>query len=77
MDLRRVVGENVKLYRASRKLSQEELGFRARLDRTYISGVERGIRNPTVLALGKIGKALKVPAWALLQPMGSKNQRLG
>ena len=34
--------------------------------RTYISGIERGVRNPTVVILDKIAKALKVPAGALL-----------
>jgi transcriptional regulator with XRE-family HTH domain len=66
MDVRRQLGFNVKALRAERGLSQEELAFESRLHRTYISGVERGIRNPTVTVVRKIADALKVPASRLL-----------
>lgn len=66
MEIRRRVGLNVKAVRKERGLSQEELAFECRLHRTYISGVERGIRNPTVVVLEKIAQALKVPAGRLL-----------
>jgi transcriptional regulator with XRE-family HTH domain len=42
-------------------ISQEELGFRTGLDRTYISGIERGERNPSLKNIGKLSKALKLP----------------
>ena len=54
MDLRRIVGSNVL------GISQEELAFRANLHRTYVSGVERGGRNPTVMIVGRLAKALEV-----------------
>ena len=41
-------------------LSQEELGFRADLDRTYISGIERGVRNPTLKTMVRLADALKI-----------------
>lgn len=66
MDIRRRVGLNMKKHREDRGWSQEELAFECGLHRTYISGVERGVRNPTVVVLQKIAKALKVPAAALL-----------
>jgi transcriptional regulator with XRE-family HTH domain len=66
MDIRRRVGINMKKRREDRGWSQEELAFECGLHRTYISGVERGVRNPTVVVLQKIAKALKVPAAALL-----------
>jgi len=50
----------VRALREQQQLSQEELGFKAEIDRTYISGVERGVRNPTVTVLARIGKALGV-----------------
>ena len=62
----------MKKHREDRGWSQEELAFECRLHRTYISGVERGVRNPTVLVLQKIAKALKVPAAALLDESGRK-----
>jgi len=69
MDIRRQVGANVRRLRDERGLSQEKLGFEAELDRTYISGVERGVRNPTVTVLQKIAKALRVePAELLAKP---------
>jgi transcriptional regulator with XRE-family HTH domain len=66
MDMRRVVGQNVKIYRGRLGISQEELAFRADLHRTYVSGVERGIRNPTVVIIERLAKALEVEAPALL-----------
>jgi len=67
MDIRRRVGLNVRKLREDRGWSQEELAFECGLHRTYISGVERGIRNPTVLVLAEIATALKVPASKLLE----------
>jgi transcriptional regulator with XRE-family HTH domain len=47
-------------------LSQEELAHRAGLDRSYMSGIERGVRNVTVLNLQSVARALKVPVRELL-----------
>ena len=47
-------------------LSQEQLGEIAGLDRTYISGVERGVRNPTISSLGRIAAALQCDLSAIL-----------
>lgn len=67
MDVRRRVGINLRKARKERGLSQEALAFECGLHRTYISGVERGIRNPTVVVLEQIAKALQVPAARLLE----------
>lgn len=72
MDICRRVGTNVRRYREERGWSQEELAFECGLHRTYISGVERGVRNPTVVVLQKIAKALRVPAAMLLEETGRK-----
>ena len=56
----KVLATNVKALRLSCALSQEELAFRAELDRTYISQIERAISNPSVLVLVKIAKVLGV-----------------
>lgn len=52
-------GSNVRKRRQARGLSQEALADLAGLDRTYISGIERGIRNPTLLMSVKIAEALE------------------
>ena len=67
MDVRKRVGINLRRLRQDRGLSQEELAFESGLHRTYISGVERGVRNPTVLVLEEIATALTVPAAKLLE----------
>jgi transcriptional regulator with XRE-family HTH domain len=69
MEVRRRLGLNVRKFREERGLSQEALAFEARLHRTYLSGVERGVRNPTVIVLERIAKALKVPSAGLLEEL--------
>ena len=66
MDIRKQVGLNVQRIRREQGLSQEELAFRSGLHRTYISGVERGVRNPTVLVLKELADALEVSPAVLL-----------
>lgn len=60
MDVRRRVGLNVRRYREEQGFSQEAFADQCGLHRTYISGIERGVRNPTVIILDKIAKALRV-----------------
>lgn len=60
MDIRRRVGLNIKRERETRGWSQEELADQADVHRTYVSGVERGVRNPTVTVLERFAKALKL-----------------
>jgi transcriptional regulator with XRE-family HTH domain len=47
-------------------LSQEKLAFDSQLDRTYISSVERGRRNPSLLTLARIATALQLPLSGLI-----------
>lgn len=58
-DIRIRVGMRIKELRNNLKLSQEQLGFKAELDRTYITSVEAGKRNISVVALEKIINALE------------------
>ena len=60
-------GAAVRAERERKGLSQEELGFEAELDRTYVSGVERGVRNPTVVTIRRIAKALGVAPSRLMR----------
>jgi transcriptional regulator with XRE-family HTH domain len=56
----RALGLRARQLREALGLNQETLGEKAQLDQTYISGIERGVRNPTVKVLGRLAKALKV-----------------
>ena len=60
-------GENVRAYRLKLKISQEELGFRSGLDRTYISGIERGTRNISLTAIVSVAKGLGISSNELLK----------
>lgn len=60
MDVRCRVGLNVKRLREASGRSQEEFAFDAGMHRTYVSGIERGVRNPTVTVLERLAVALKV-----------------
>ena len=74
MDVRRRVGLNVRKYREARGLSQEAFALECEIHRTYVSGVERGIRNPTVVVLEKIAKTLGVPAARLLDEIEARKK---
>jgi len=53
-------GLNVARLRAAKGFSQEKLAKKAEIDRTYVSGIERGVRNPGIKAVLQIAKALGV-----------------
>ena len=57
----KALGRNLRRQREKRGFTQEKLGELAELDPTYISGIERGIRNPSLLSLLRIAKGLGVP----------------
>jgi transcriptional regulator with XRE-family HTH domain len=59
-DVRRLVGRNVKRLRTAAGISQAELAARMGVDRAYVSGLELGQRNPTIVTLWHIAKALGV-----------------
>jgi transcriptional regulator with XRE-family HTH domain len=58
---------NVRLLRDKRGWSQEDLAEKSGLHRTYISGIERGVRNPTLGIIDRLAKALGVPPSELLK----------
>ena len=65
-DMKVKFGEHLRGLRKKKNLSQEELGERAGLHFTYIGQIERGLRNPSLVNLHKLAKALKVNAGELL-----------
>jgi transcriptional regulator with XRE-family HTH domain len=66
MDIRKQVGVNVKRIRIEKNWSQEHFAFETGLHRTYVSGIERGIRNPTVTIISRMAEALGVEPYELL-----------
>lgn len=69
LDYRRVLAENVKTARKALDLSQEALALEADIDRTYVSGIERGRRNPSLTMIAKLAERLKTTPAALLTPI--------
>lgn len=59
-------GKRLRKLRESQNLTQEELADKANMHFTYIGQIERGLRNPSLINLNKLAKALKVSAGQLL-----------
>lgn len=64
-DWRAVFGKNVRKIRQQR-MTQEKLAFEAEIDLTYVGGIERGKRNPSLLVMARIAAALSVPLAKLI-----------
>jgi transcriptional regulator with XRE-family HTH domain len=67
MDIRILIGRNIRARRQAAGLSQEDLADQAVIDRTYVSGLERGLRNPTALVLQRLADALDVEVAKLVE----------
>lgn len=65
-DWRELLGRNILRLRQQKGMTQEELAFEAEIDLTYMGGIERGRRNPSLLVMARIAKALSVPLPRLL-----------
>ena len=61
----RAFGAAVRVRRGELEISQEELGYKAHVHRTYVSDIERGARNPTVKVIWKLAVALGTEPSAL------------
>lgn len=67
MDARKILARNVQRLRHAKGFSQEELSHRAAIHHTYISGIETGRRNPSVLVLQHLAKGLGIAIADLFQ----------
>jgi transcriptional regulator with XRE-family HTH domain len=73
MDVRQRLALNLRRLRKRKELGQEKFALEHGFDRTYISGIERGVRNPTILVLERLAVALEVPVEDLLkEPFGEE-----
>lgn len=68
-DVSSVFGEVLRDRRLALDISQEELAFRAGIDRTFVSRMERGLRQPTVTSLIALGAALGISATELVREL--------
>jgi transcriptional regulator with XRE-family HTH domain len=68
MDMRKLVGDNCARIRRSRGWTQEELAERSGLTQQYLSGLERGRRNPTIVTIYELSVALEVSHIELVNP---------
>ena len=66
MDVVQLLGVNVRHHRKLKGMTQEQLAVAADMERSYVSDLERGTRNPSVAALGRIAKALSIQPHLLL-----------
>jgi len=66
-DLQKLFGRKVRDLRQKLGISQEKLAERCGLHRTYVGGIERGERNPSLMNIGRIAKALGVSPASLLE----------
>ena len=68
MDMRKLVGDNCARIRRAHGWTQEQLAERSGLSQQYISGLERGRRNPTIVTIYEIASALEVSHVELVKP---------
>jgi transcriptional regulator with XRE-family HTH domain len=66
MDIRKVFAENLRAARTEKRISQEELADRAKIDRTYVSSLERCAYSASITMVAKLAKALGREPWELL-----------
>lgn len=67
MGIRDILATNLRRYRIRQGLSQEELAHRAKIDRTYVSAIERSVYGVTIDVLDRLARALDVEASDLLK----------
>ncbi|MEZ5301212.1 MAG: helix-turn-helix domain-containing protein [Verrucomicrobiales bacterium] len=68
------LGNRIRQLRQNAGISQEDLALRSELHRTYIGGVERAERNPTVLTVGKLANALGVPLKSIFSGLDERGK---
>ena len=68
LSARQVFARNLRRYRRVRDVSQEELALEAGLSRSYVSGIEREMRNVSIDTMGALADALGVPLKELVDP---------
>jgi transcriptional regulator with XRE-family HTH domain len=68
MDMRKLVGRNIKRIRQEKGLTQEQLAEVSGFSQQYISGLEQGRRNPTIVSIYELATALGISHMELVRP---------
>ena len=74
MPILRQVGLNIRRLRLGLGISQETLAIEAKVAMNYVSGIERGTKNPTVLILSRIANVLRIPVGDLFVPVSNREK---
>lgn len=69
MDMRQIVGKNFARLRQAKGLTQEQVEERSGFSQQYLSSLERGMRNPTIITIYEIAQALEVDYVDLIRPI--------
>lgn len=72
MNILRLVGSNLRTARLRRGLSQEALANEAGVAMNYVSGIERGVQNPTVMVLHRLATVLEIQEAKLFAPLSGR-----
>jgi transcriptional regulator with XRE-family HTH domain len=75
MDMRKLVGENFARLRRERGLTQEQVEAASGFSQQYLSGLERGQRNPTIVTVYELAQAIGVSHLDLLAPTPSSSRK--
>lgn len=77
MDGRTILSLNLRRLRVSKGLSQERLAYDSGMDRSYVSGIERGVENPTIDVLDRLATVLEISIGELLVPAAGEKPAEG
>ena len=72
MDMRKLVGQNFTRLRKEKGFTQEDVEARSGFSQQYLSGLEQGRRNPTIITLYELSQALGVSHMDLVKPVDPK-----
>lgn len=75
MDMRALIARNFSRIRAEKGLTQEDVAVRSGFSQQYLSGLEQGKRNPTIITVYELAQALEVNYLDLLHPDGASQDK--
>ncbi len=75
MNLEKIIGDNVRGFRAKMKLSQDKFADHAGLHRTFVGTIERAEQNISIATITKLAQALKVEPYVLLMENAHQNAK--